>query len=660
MVDPGNGGAQRNRSGPVALMLAALGIMLFLVNLVATGPGLDLADLPRRLAAGEIPAIVFVDGTLPRLAVALAAGGLLGLAATLMRHTLQNPLAEPGTLGVLAAARFAAAVALIWFPGLRSLDAPVLLGCGAALAVVLGLAARGGDTPLSLVLNGMVLGLCLDAATTLLVLSHFEELGELLIWQSGVLVQDNWSGAIILTLALGLCGLAIFLLRRPIAWLGLTDAAMKGAGLSPFLIRSLTLCLATGATAVVTRQTGIIGFAGLAGAGLATSLGSRTFPQQAAFGALIAAVLLFVTDQAVQLAGPALPLPTGSVTALLAAPLLIFILARSAAGRPQTNGLARPASMARESRKWMWLPIAALAAIVLVSLCAGRNGEGFEWATGAMFADLLNFRWPRLVAALSAGGLLAYAGCLMQRMTGNAMASPELLGVTSGAALFMVPLILLVPTLDRSSVMLASGAGAFLTVLLSLRLAARSDFAPQRVLVGGLAITAFAGSLLSVAAALGDPRLIRLIGWLSGSTYTVRPADALLAAATMLLLVLTAPLIARWLAILPLGEQTARALGLPAARARLAILILVALSTGMATILVGPVSFIGLIAPHLSRMTGSRGAIPELLQAMMIGAALTAGADWLGRIAAFPWELPAGLVVTVLGALAYALLMGRR
>ncbi|HWU65146.1 MAG TPA: Fe(3+)-hydroxamate ABC transporter permease FhuB [Ensifer sp.] len=651
----------RNLSGMVAFLLIGAGLALFCINLIMNGPGLDFPDLVRRASADDIAAITVVYGTLPRLVVALAAGGLLGLAATLMRQGLQNPLAEPGTLGVLAAARFGVAVALIWFPGLSGLEWPVLLGCGAALALVLWSATGRQHSPLSIVVNGMVLGLCLDAATTLLLLSHFEELGELLIWQSGALIQDNWNSALILVVALALAGLAVTVLRRPMAWLGLNDTAMKGVGISPTTLRALTLCLATGMTAVVTRQIGIVGFVGLAGAALANLLGSRTFSQQAFFGAVLAASLLFVTDQAVQLLSPFLPIPTGAVTALLAAPLLLVLLLKTRTSGTRPVGRQQSHDIETRRRRYRtWLPLAALVAIILIGLAVGRTGQGIDWASGATFYDLLPFRWPRLVAALAAGGLLAFAGSLMQRLTGNAMASPELLGVTSGAALLMVPLILLVPTLDRTSVMLVCGVGAFLTVLLSLKLSARSGFAPQRVLIGGLAITAFTGSILSVVATLGDPRLVRLIGWLSGSTYNVRPADALLAGGVLVLVLLAVPLVARWLSILPLGEPAGRALGLPMARARLVILVLVALSTGMATILVGPVSFIGLIAPHLSRLSGMRKPAEQLLQAVVIGAALTGSADWLGRILAFPWELPAGLVVTVLGAVAYTLLMARR
>ena len=106
----------------------------------------------------------------------------------------------------------------------------------------------------------------------------------------------------------------------------------------------------------------------------------------------------------------------------------------------------------------------------------------------------------------------------------------------------------------------------------------------------------------------------------------------------------------RWLAVLPLGGGVAGGLGLPLGRARLALILLAGAATGAATVLVGPLSFVGLMAPHLARRLGF--ARPEALVtgAALIGAGLMLVADFGARMAGFPYELPLGLFASLIGA----------
>ena len=105
----------------------------------------------------------------------------------------------------------------------------------------------------------------------------------------------------------------------------------------------------------------------------------------------------------------------------------------------------------------------------------------------------------------------------------------------------------------------------------------------------------------------------------------------------------------RWLDILPLGAPTARALGIGLDSARLSLLLLVALLTACATLVVGPLSFVGLLAPHMARLMGFARARIHLVGAALIGALLMTAADWLGRQLLFPQEIPAGLVASLVG-----------
>ncbi|MQY49546.1 Fe(3+)-hydroxamate ABC transporter permease FhuB [Rhizobiales bacterium RZME27] len=642
---------------PFILTIAA--VLLFAGYLCMSGlaEALSLSSAPN----ASLQSVQLFYGALPRVIVALAAGGLLGLATTLMQQGLGNPLAEPGTIGLLSTSRLTVAVALIWLPAFAGgFVLPVLAGSLFGLVILLGLSWRRKLSPLFLILNGLVLGLVCDAVTSMLILTHYEDIADLLLWQSGSLVQDNWQVARLLSVCLAAVSIITILLRKPLSLLDLDDTAARSLGLSPMMARLAAIGLATVAAAAVTAHVGLLAFVGLAGAALARICGARGFADRAMFSALLSAALLLLTDQTMQIAEMVMAIPAGTVTALFAAPLLLYLL-HSGRIQQQTErafDLHVPHRIV-PTRSILLGLTAVFVFAILLALMVGRAPQGFTWATANEFSQLLPWRWPRVTAALAAGGMVALAGCLMQRMTGNHLASPELIGVSSGATLVMLPVIFFLPPLSRSQTMLVAAIGALLFLLIALRLARRSQYAPEKLLLTGLAITALSGSLLSSAIYFGDIRLTRLIGWLSGSTYAVTAADAMIALGLLAAAVAVLPLIQRWLGLMPLGEPVAAALGVEIRLARLCIIILVALLTGVSTVMIGPVTFVGLVIPHLVRLMGLRKPLAQTTGCVLAGATLMIVSDWIGRTIAFPWDIPAGLVASVVGAMVYGITTSR-
>lgn len=151
-----------------------------------------------------------------------------------------------------------------------------------------------------------------------------------------------------------------------------------------------------------------------------------------------------------------------------------------------------------------------------------------------------------------------------------------------------------------------------------------------------------------------------MLTWLSGSTYSVEPAQALRTALVAAGLMILAPLCRRWLTILPLGGATARSVGIALTPARLTILLLAATMTAMATLTVGPLSFVGLMAPHMARMLGFRRALSQMVIAALLGGLLMVFADWCGRMLLFPYQIPAGLLATFIGAPYFVYLLRKR
>src|SRR5699024_10107365 len=169
------------------------------------------------------------------------------------------------------------------------------------------------------------------------------------------------------------------------------------------------------------------------------------------------------------------------------------------------------------------------------------------------------------------------------------------------------------------------------------------------LLWSGLAVVVAFDAVVRIALAVGVPRTQVMLAWASGSTYYVTLHTAMLITGVGFVLVVVTWLLTRWLDILPLGAPVARSLGLPVGASRLLLLCLVAVLTAAATLIVGPLSFVGLLAPHLARLSGLARARTQMAGAMVFGALLMIAADWAGREVLFPAEIPAGLVATLIG-----------
>jgi ferric hydroxamate transport system permease protein len=400
---------------------------------------------------------------------------------------------------------------------------------------------------------------------------------------------------------------------------------------------------------MVVSAVGVIGFIGLAAPPLAMLAGARRFGQRLFWAPVIGAALLWLADQVVQVAAGVYGdlAPTGALTALFGSPLLLWLLPRLRVNAEPPSTAPVVAARAADPLRLLLILAGVLALAVALALIIGRGQEGWS---AADLDQLLPWRWPRTLGALAAGAMLAVSGVLLQRLTGNALASPEVLGISAGAALGLVVLIFAVPGPDRITQIGAGSIGAFLALGSVLALSGRSGFAPDRLLLAGIALSALFDALVVALTATGDPRAGQILAWLTGSTYRVTGSDALITVAACLALGALLPLVSRWADMLPLGSPTARALGMNVGLSRLAMLLLTAALSATATLIVGPLSFVGLIAPHLARMLGFQRALVQLAGAALLGALIMVSADWLGRTVLFPRQVPAGLVAALIGA----------
>ncbi|MEP7457445.1 Fe(3+)-hydroxamate ABC transporter permease FhuB [Phyllobacterium sp. SB3] len=650
-------------SSGVGLALLGLSFLFFLANLRALIPPGEWIPALYGDNLFNLAQLTARDALLPRLLIAWICGAALGFAGVIFQQVLRNPLAEPGTLGVYAGAKVALAVCLLWIPeALEAGWAPVAFsGGGLAVLAVLWLASRQGFSPVSIILSGLVLSLSLGAIGTTLILVHFEELNALYIWDAGSLVQNGWDGiADLLPMVLAF-GLAGGILCRPLSLLELEEESVRGLGLSLAMTRFAAISVAVALCTFVAGAVGTISFIALAGATIARAAGARRLHQRLVSAPLISAGLLAVTDQGAKLLFGVTEIPAGSITALLGVPLLFFLLRRLRPMSPAANNTwTANLVMVGTTGRRMAVLLALLAASLLLALLVGHDANGWQMAMGDSFAALLPWRLSRVMAALGAGFLLAIAGGLLQRLTGNHMASPELLGISSGAALILLVTTFFVPELGRPAMMMFCSLFAGLVLMAFFRIDRRAALSREAMLLGGVAIATLLSSFLSILLFLGDPRVLRVLSWLSGSTYSVTGGEAGILLFASLVTIGILPFFARWLAILPLGPAVPMGLGVGPETSRMLIAAAVACMTGMATLIVGPLSFVGLMAPHLARMSGMRSALTQTYAAGLIGAIIMVFADWLGRHIAFPWQVPAGLLATGLGGFYFVLLVFRR
>lgn len=613
----------------------------------------------------EVRQLVVHYSVLPRVAASILCGAALALAGAVFQQVLRNPLASPTTLGVSAGAKLALALATLWAPGLFAFGREwvALAGGGATITIVFALAWRKGLSPLAVVLSGLVVGLYCGAVSAALILFKEHYLTGLFIWGSGSLSQQGWSTVTTLSLQVVGCAVLLGLMIRPLTLLSLEEAGAASLGVSLQRIRLLALGVAVALTAFVVSGIGVIGFIGLVSPALARLAGARRLSEQLTWAPPIGAGLLWTTDQLVLLTGGLTGglIPTGAVTALFGSPLLLWLLPRLRSPVPPPRSDAGAALPRRPVAPLLGVLGLLLATFLLLSLLIGRTPDG-GWALAGWdeLEGLMPWRAPRAFAALSAGAMLAVAGGILQRMTRNPMASPEVLGVGAGAAFGLIVVLFTFTAAGRGIQMIAACTGAFAVLFLILVLGRRTGFTPERVLLAGIAIGALFDALVGSLTASGDPRGLLLLNWMTGSTYQVDGAQAAWCGMGAVMLCALVPFCGRWLDMMPLGDAPGQALGLDLGRVRLVLLALAAGLTAVATLVVGPLTFVGLMAPHLAERLGLRRAMPQLAGAALVGALIMLTADWLGRMIAFPWQMPAGLIATLIGGPALMWLLARR
>ena len=328
----------------------------------------------------------------------------------------------------------------------------------------------------------------------------------------------------------------------------------------------------------------------------------------------------------------------------------------------------------RSRRARRALPLLVLLSLLAcaVSLATGASGMSFQAALSALpdlaggtavHRDrliLLELRLPRTVLGFVTGASLAVSGAVMQGLFRNPLADPGLAGVSSGAAMGAVLMIVLgsvsglplIAALGLHALPVAAFLGGLVTTLLLYRIAtSNGQTSVATLLLAGIALAALMGAGTGFLVFLADDRQLRdLTFWGMGSLAGATWGKIGAALPIMLAGLAAAPVLARALNALALGEAAAFHMGIPVERVKRLAILSVSAATGASVAVTGGIGFVGIVVPHLLRMAIGPDHRYLLPAAALLGGALLVLADSVARVVVAPAELPIGIVTAAAGA----------
>lgn len=665
------------------LITACLALLLALsaVHLSQGTSELGLTEVLALLSGQEsAAAAVVLDSRLPRLLAGLSVGIALGVAGGILQSVTRNSLASPDTLAVNAGAYFVLTLVAslgITLPFLSG--AAVAFGGGLlAAALVIAISTGPGSSPVRMVLAGSVIALGLAALTSILLLFFPWQTQGLFAWGAGSLNQAGLRGVVSLlpVLALACVALALFGGRLDVLQLG--EDAAAGLGVKVRMWQAVFVILAVLCAATAVTVAGPIGFVGLCAPALAR-LAMKFVPELSrqqlliAVSALFGALLVIGADVLMRAAFGAIEgvtIPTGVVTSLIGAVFLV-VLAQTARAGFDSDSLVTMRAGTRLGLRFPW-PLITGTSLVLIALAAVSmllgdtlllGGDVFNWLQGIASARIdivLDARVPRIAVAMLGGACLALAGSILQGVTRNPLADPSVLGISGAAATGAVVVLVVVRSSDLWAVLMGAFIASAIVGVLLFGLSVRGGLDHARMVLAGIGIAAASTAVTTVLLVRTDPwNQTMALTWLAGSTYGATFVQCVPMIVALLATTWVLTLFARDLDVIQIDELTPQILGIRVSRTRIVLVSAALVLTAAATISIGTIAFIGLVAPHAARILIGRNHARLFTLAALFGALLVTVADTFGRTVIAPAQIPAGLVTAVLGCPYFVWLLWR-
>jgi len=321
------------------------------------------------------------------------------------------------------------------------------------------------------------------------------------------------------------------------------------------------------------------------------------------------------------------------------------------------------------SRSIYWLMISLVVMSILsitIAILVGSVSLSISDVYQAIFHSsqnsqslILQLRFERALSAFVTGGLLAMTGALMQVLVRNPLADPYILGVSGGASVAALIAILLgLPLIVLTTSAFVGAIFAMLLVFSLSRGVKNSNWNPTRLLLTGVVLASGWAAIISFILTFSpNNKLHSMLFWLMGDlSYSHTP---FLGFIVLLLALILSLFLARSLNVLIRGEQFAQTLGVNTQRLQWKLLLLASLCTAMAVTQAGSIGFIGLIVPHLIRLTGMNDHRILLPASVLCGGSLLTLADTLSRSLFSPIQIPVGIVTALIGIPIFLYLLQR-
>lgn len=320
-------------------------------------------------------------------------------------------------------------------------------------------------------------------------------------------------------------------------------------------------------------------------------------------------------------------------------------------------------------RKYLIIGGTALVLVILVVLFSTIGSVNLS--LGEIISSLIHqdnsmvmtivykMRLPRNILAVLIGANLAVSGVLLQSVMKNPLADPGITGVSSGASVAAIIILLLMPQLSGALPLFAFVGGAIGCALVFI-MAWKNGLRPERIVLAGVAINTILGGFISLLSTLFSDRIQSAILWLNGSlaTKTWSHVDmlflySLIGLGLSLFLIRSAN-------VLQLGDESAKNLGFNVSRTRLVISAVAVFLAAISTAVVGIISFIGLIVPHIARLLMGSDHKYTIPFSMVLGAIVLLIADTLARTIGGSIEIPVGVITSIVGGPFFLYLLRKR
>lgn len=312
--------------------------------------------------------------------------------------------------------------------------------------------------------------------------------------------------------------------------------------------------------------------------------------------------------------------------------------------------------------------IVTLAALLVVFLYAVNTGslkvtpvqlfKGLFIAYDPQVATVYDLRFPRIIVAMLGGAATAVSGVLLQAVMKNPLADPGIIGVSSGASFIAVLITAFVPALYFYTPILAfiGGMAAFLLVY---GLSWKGGLSPLRIILVGVAVNAMFTGLMSAFNSSTGSNYSGVASIVNANITMKTWSDVRILLVYTVIGLVASLFVLGQCNLLALEDKTARSIGVNVTRTRIIVSVIAVLLASISTAVIGPISFLGLIVPHIARLLVGSNHKVLVPYSIVLGAFMLLCADTLGRTIAAPYEISASVIMSVIGGPFFIILLRR-